>query len=173
MGRGSIVRRIRKSVRKYRTRQRAKNRAALQQAKKMVKAQDEIRRSSRRTADEIQAEGGFVWGGAGLPGNTVMEPQMGDNGWEWVPITVQPRRGRNGAQNRSQSTAQPCGARTADGTPCQRLGNCPVPSHKKTRKENGGQTRSNPNIVHEVSPNASRGAQLAAQDWKDKRSPWH
>lgn len=145
MGRANIFKRIKKSVRKYQSRQRANNRAALAQARRTVRAQNEVRRQSRRTADEIQAEGGFVWEGEGLPGKTLMEPVMGDNGWEWVPVTVQPRRGRSGAQTGSQSAAQPCGAPTADGTPCQRLGNCPIPSHKKARK-------SGFDIVHKTRP---------------------
>jgi hypothetical protein len=54
-------------------------------------------------------------------------------GWAYEPII---RTGpADAAETRANATK--CGAPTADTTPCERLGDCPIPKHKTWRARNG------------------------------------
>lgn len=123
----SFLKKIIRRVKKSNTKRRVRNRAAIAQAKRAVGAQARVQKESRRTAEEVMADGGFEWEGSGLDPKTLMEPVMGDKGWEWHPVQKKPRK--TAASGNFQ--AEVCGAKTKDGTPCQRRGKCPIPSHRK------------------------------------------
>lgn len=112
-------------VKKVRANRKAKRQAAIKQARANVRNAELIRKQHRTTAGEIKATGEFEWEGAGLPDSTVMEPVMGKNGWEWHPVKTRAT---------STRSAQRCGAPTKDGKTCSRLGNCPIPAHKRHRR---------------------------------------
>jgi hypothetical protein len=115
-------------VKKVRANRKAKRQAAIKQAKLNARHAEQIRKQHRTTAGELKATGNFEWEGAGLPDSTVVEPVMGPNGWEYHPVKTPTRT------TKSVQSAQRCGAPTKDGGTCDRMGNCPVPAHKKHRR---------------------------------------
>jgi hypothetical protein len=128
---GRLVRRVKKAIKK----RQAKHREAVRQAKavsrKVEKAQAEVVKSSRVRAGDLVGSGDWKWEGSGMSPDTIVEPVLVDGRWEYVPAKVQPRKAA--LANDPESAPAQCRGRTKDGSPCQRIGNCPVKSHKRNK----------------------------------------
>lgn len=128
---GRLVRRVKKAINKRKAVHRAKVRQAKINANKLEKAQAEIRKTYRVRAGDLVGSGEWQWEGSGMSPDTIVEPVMGPNGWEYVPAKTQPRKAA--LANDPDSAPAQCRGRTKNGTPCERIGNCPVKSHKKNK----------------------------------------
>jgi len=117
----SLFRRVVRGIaRRYEANQKAKKAAE----KRRERAQKAILRQSRTTAGELVRSGDYEWSGPALPDSTKVEPVMGPNGWEFVPVAGASRT-RPKAAGSSPAGAKLCGARTKNGTACKRRGKCP------------------------------------------------
>lgn len=128
---GKLMKQVRRSIKKRAAKHRAAVRQAQANAKKTERAQKAIAKDQPKvTAGELLGSGDWKWEGSGLSPDTVMEAVWGENRWEYVPAKTTPRKTTRAA---SEKEPEQCRGETKNGTPCQRIGNCPVRSHKKNK----------------------------------------
>jgi hypothetical protein len=90
---GKLSKRLRKYVKTRRAKHHQAVKTAKTIAKKAEKAQLVIAKSSpKMTAGELLGSGDWKWEGSGMSPDTVVEPVWGENGWEYVPARVQPKK---------------------------------------------------------------------------------
>lgn len=128
---GRLVRRVTKAIKKRKVKHAAAVRQAKAIANKTARAQTAIGKTERVRAGDLVGSGDWKWEGSGMDADTIVEPRWTGSGWEYVPVKRQTRK--VALANDPELTAQMCRGRTKDGTPCQRIGNCPVKSHKRNK----------------------------------------
>jgi hypothetical protein len=128
---------IRRVIKQQVRRQRARHKNAVRQAqinqRKAAVAQRAIaRQAPKKTAGDLIDSGEWmVPEGGQIDPSMIMEAQWShDNGWEYVPART---RSRSRTPVDPSVGAEPCRGKTKDGSPCQRIGNCPIPSHKRNK----------------------------------------
>lgn len=129
---GKTTRYLKKFIKTRQAAHRSKVRQAKALAKKSAKAQTVIGKSMKpQRAGDLVGSGDWEWEGSGMDPDTIVEAQWGENGWEYVPAKSQRKRAALTAP--AGGHPDTCRGKTKDGSPCQRIGKCPIASHKRNK----------------------------------------
>lgn len=128
---GKLTRRVTRYIKKRKAAHRLAVKNAKMIANKTTRAQNTVAKTERVRAGDLVGSGDWQWEGSGMDADTVMELSWTGSRWEYIPSKRQPRK--VALANDPSLTAKMCRGRTKDGSPCQRIGNCPVKSHKRNK----------------------------------------